>query len=38
MDIGERLGPYRDWPTSPGCTIPFAPIWIAAMVARQETP
>jgi 3-methyladenine DNA glycosylase AlkD len=35
IDIGERLGLYRDYPVSKGCTSPFAPIWIEAMVARQ---
>jgi 3-methyladenine DNA glycosylase AlkD len=33
--IGEKLGLYRDWPVSKGCIIPFAPIWIEAMVSRQ---
>jgi 3-methyladenine DNA glycosylase AlkD len=33
--IGERLGIYRDYPVSKGCTSPFAPIWIKAMVSRQ---
>lgn len=33
--IGERLGVFRDYPTSKGCTSPFVPIWIAEMVARQ---
>jgi 3-methyladenine DNA glycosylase AlkD len=33
--IGERLGIYRDWPVSKGCTSPFAPIWINVMVSRQ---
>jgi len=33
--IGERLGIFRDYPTSKGCTSPFAPIWIAEMVSRQ---
>ena len=33
--IGERLGIYRDYPVSKGCTSPFAPIWINAMVSRQ---
>jgi 3-methyladenine DNA glycosylase AlkD len=33
--IGERLGIYRDYPVSKGCTSPFAPIWIQAMVSRQ---
>lgn len=35
LDIGERLGIYRDYPCPKGCTSPFAPIWIHAMVARQ---
>ncbi len=35
IDIGERIGLYRDYPCSKGCTSPFAPIWINAMVARQ---
>ena len=34
--IGEKLGIYRDYPTSKGCTSPFAPIWINEMVRRQE--
>jgi 3-methyladenine DNA glycosylase AlkD len=33
--IGEKLGIYRDYPVSKGCTSPFAPIWINAMVSRQ---
>jgi 3-methyladenine DNA glycosylase AlkD len=33
--IGERLGVYRDYPVSKGCTSPFAPIWIDAMVRRR---
>ena len=35
LDIGERLGVFRDYPTSKGCTSPFAPIWINEMVSRQ---
>jgi 3-methyladenine DNA glycosylase AlkD len=35
IDIGERLGIFRDYPVSKGCTSPFAPIWIDAMVKRQ---
>jgi 3-methyladenine DNA glycosylase AlkD len=31
LAIGEALGVYRDYPVSPGCTSPFAPIWIAAV-------
>ena len=33
--IGEKIGAFRDYPTSKGCTSPFAPIWINAMVSRQ---
>jgi 3-methyladenine DNA glycosylase AlkD len=33
--IGEKLGVYRDYPVSKGCTSPFAPIWIEFMVSRQ---
>jgi 3-methyladenine DNA glycosylase AlkD len=34
--IGEKLGIYRDYPVSKGCTSPFAPIWIEFMVSRQK--
>src|SRR5262245_57065171 len=33
--IGEALGVFRDYPVSKGCTSPFAPIWIEAMVSRK---
>jgi 3-methyladenine DNA glycosylase AlkD len=33
--IGEKLGIYRDYPVSKGCTSPFAPIWINFMVNRK---
>ncbi len=33
--IGEKLGVFRDYPCSKGCTSPFAPIWINEMVRRQ---
>jgi 3-methyladenine DNA glycosylase AlkD len=36
MAIGEKLGLYRDYPVSKGCTSPFAPIWIKEMVRRQS--
>jgi 3-methyladenine DNA glycosylase AlkD len=36
MDIGERLEVLKDYPTSPGCTSPFAPTWITEMVRRQH--
>jgi 3-methyladenine DNA glycosylase AlkD len=35
INIGEKLGIYRDYPVSKGCTSPFAPIWIDEMVKRQ---
>lgn len=36
IDIGERLEVLKDYPTPPNCTSPFAPVWIAEMVRRQE--
>lgn len=36
LEIGERLGVLRDYPTPPGCTSPFAPEWIGEMVRRKE--
>lgn len=36
IGIGERLEVLKDYPTPPNCTSPFAPIWIAEMVNRQE--
>lgn len=36
IDIGERLGVLKDYPTPPNCTSPFAPLWIAEMVSRQR--
>lgn len=33
--IGERVGAYRDYPTSKGCISPFVPLWVAAIVERQ---
>ncbi|MFI6764517.1 DNA alkylation repair protein [Streptomyces sp. NPDC050355] len=35
IDIGEHLEVLKDYPTSPGCTSPFAPVWITEMVRRQ---
>ncbi|WP_241386798.1 DNA alkylation repair protein [Rhodococcus sp. CH91] len=35
IDIGERLGVLKDYPTSPGCTSPFAPVWITEVVRRR---
>lgn len=36
LAIGEKLGIYRNYPVSKGCTSPFAPIWINEMVKRQK--
>ncbi|GEM35422.1 DNA alkylation repair protein [Nocardia neocaledoniensis NBRC 108232] len=36
VDIGERLNVLADYPTPPNCTSPFAPVWIAEMVRRQQ--
>ncbi|MFC7479785.1 hypothetical protein ACFQX7_06745 [Luedemannella flava] len=36
IDIGERLEVLKDYPTPPNCTSPFAPIWIAEIVRRQQ--
>ncbi|MEU6767826.1 DNA alkylation repair protein [Streptomyces sp. NPDC046853] len=36
LDIGERLEVLKDYPTSPGCTSPYAPIWITQMVRRKD--
>jgi 3-methyladenine DNA glycosylase AlkD len=33
--IGEKIGLYRDWPVSKGCTPPYVPIWVEAMVERK---
>lgn len=36
LEIGERLRVLEDYPTPPGCTSPYAPVWIGEMVRRQE--
>ncbi len=33
--IGAKIGLYRDWPVSKGCTPPYVPVWVEAMVKRQ---
>jgi 3-methyladenine DNA glycosylase AlkD len=35
--IGEELKVLIDYPTPPGCTSPYAPIWIAEIVRRQAS-
>jgi 3-methyladenine DNA glycosylase AlkD len=36
LDIGERLGVLKDYPTPPNCTSPFAPVWITEIVRRRQ--
>ncbi|WP_334149661.1 DNA alkylation repair protein [Microbacterium sp.] len=36
LEIGDRLQVLADYPTAPGCTSPFAPLWIGEMVRRLE--
>jgi 3-methyladenine DNA glycosylase AlkD len=36
IGIGERLAVLIDYPAAPGCTPPYAPVWIAEMVCRNE--
>jgi 3-methyladenine DNA glycosylase AlkD len=35
--LGERLGLYRDYPVSKGCTSPFLPLWIGSVVGKQAS-
>lgn len=34
--MGEKIGLYRDWPVSKGCTPPYVPVWVEAMVKRNK--
>lgn len=36
VGIGEKLKVLIDYPASPGCTSPYAPLWIEEMVRRRE--
>lgn len=33
--IGEKIGAFKDFPTSKGCVSPYAPSWITEMVRRS---
>ncbi|GAA1713401.1 DNA alkylation repair protein [Nonomuraea bangladeshensis] len=35
VGIGERLEVLKDYPVSPGCTSPYAPVWIEELVRRR---
>lgn len=37
LAIGEKLKVLIDYPASPGCTPPYAPIWINEMIRRRES-
>ena len=37
LETGNRLQVLADYPTAPGCTSPFAPIWIGEIVRRRES-
>lgn len=34
--IGEKIGLYKDWPVSKGCTPPYVPVWVEEMVKRAK--
>ena len=34
--IGEKIGLYKDWPMSKGCTIPYVPVWVDAIVNGKD--
>lgn len=34
--LGERLGLYKDYPVSKGCTSPYLPIWIESVVGKRS--
>ncbi|WP_309080580.1 DNA alkylation repair protein [Zhihengliuella sp.] len=36
LDIGERLGVLKDYPTPPNCTSPYVPIWVNEIVRRRS--
>lgn len=36
LQMGERLGLFRNYPTPPGCVSPFVPLWVPEMVRRAE--
>ena len=35
LKLGEKLGLYKDYPVSKGCTSPYLPIWITTIVEKQ---
>jgi 3-methyladenine DNA glycosylase AlkD len=35
LALGEKLGLYKDYPVSKGCTSPYLPIWIGSVVGKK---
>lgn len=35
IDIGEKIGLYKDWPVSKGCIPPYVPVCVPALAKRQ---
>lgn len=35
IELGEKNGLYRDYPTPKGCTSPYMPIWISEVVKKR---
>jgi hypothetical protein len=33
--IGAKIGLYKDWSVSKGCTPPYVPVWVGEMVRRE---
>ncbi|MFO0937601.1 MAG: DNA alkylation repair protein [Gemmataceae bacterium] len=36
LAMGEAIGLYRDWPVSKGCTPPYVPVWVNAIVNKKK--
>lgn len=34
--FGERIGLYRNWPVAKGCTPPYVPVWVEALVKHPS--
>lgn len=35
IDIGEKIGLYKDWPVSKGCIPPYVPVCVPALAKRE---
>lgn len=36
LKMGERIGAYKDYPVSKGCTSPYVPIFVTELASRQR--